>query len=79
MIFLFCSLDNLFILSKKLKGKDRIFAQMAFLDQRSTDEIMEFFHWSSSTVYSQKNKIINKLKKLVNKMVFEKSSHAIEA
>jgi RNA polymerase sigma factor (sigma-70 family) len=48
--------------------KERIFIKMMFYDECSTMEILDFFGWKSeNTVYSQKNKIINKLKKITRR------------
>jgi RNA polymerase sigma factor (sigma-70 family) len=45
------------------KPKEQIFIRMMFYEECSTTEIMDFFGWKSeNTVYSQKNKIITKLK-----------------
>jgi RNA polymerase sigma factor (sigma-70 family) len=45
--------------------KERVFIKMMFYDERSTQEILEFFGWKSeNTVYATKNKIIHKLKKI---------------
>jgi RNA polymerase sigma factor (sigma-70 family) len=51
------------------KPNEQIFITMMFYDERSTREIMEFFGWNSeNTVYSQKNKIITKLKKIIKRL-----------
>ncbi len=50
--------------------KERIFIKMMFYDECSTTEILDFFGWKSeNTVYSQKNKIINKLKKSTKRIL----------
>lgn len=49
------------------KPREQVFIRMLFFDECSTLEIREFFGWESdATVYSQKNKIINKLKKIIH-------------
>lgn len=51
------------------KPDEQVFIRMIFYDERSTEEIMEFFGWKSeNTVYSQKNKIIIKLKKMIKRL-----------
>jgi DNA invertase Pin-like site-specific DNA recombinase len=42
-----------------------------FFDGRSTEEIMRLYNWNNSTVYSQKNKLLARLKKLVRKITTE--------
>ncbi len=51
----------------------KIFIQMMFYHNRSTTEIIESFGWGSeNTVYSKKNKVINKLKKNIRKQLLQK-------
>ncbi len=55
---------------EKLDEDSQIFIRMMFYDIRSTSEIMIFFGWNSpNTVYSKKNKIIARLRKLTRKML----------
>lgn len=56
---------------KSLKEKDRRLLQIMFFDGRSTEEIMRLYNWNNSTVYSQKNKLLARLKKLVRKITTE--------
>ena len=50
-------------------AKERIFIKMMFYYEYSTVELMDFFRWNSeNTVYSRKNKIINKLKKIMKRL-----------
>lgn len=54
---------------QKCKSWERIFIRMMFYDECSTVEILDFFGWKSeSTVYSRKNKIINKLKNYIRRL-----------
>lgn len=56
---------------QKCKPWEQIFIQMMFYDECSTMEILEFFGWKSeSTVYSQKNKIIRKLKMYIKRLQY---------
>jgi RNA polymerase sigma factor (sigma-70 family) len=55
---------------EKLDEDSQIFIRMMFYDIRSTSEIMIFFGWNSpNTVYSKKNKIIAKLRKMTRKIL----------
>jgi RNA polymerase sigma factor (sigma-70 family) len=51
----------------KLNTKDQLIVKMIYFDERSTEEVMKFFNWDSSTVYSQKNKVRAKLVKLIKR------------
>lgn len=50
----------------------QLFIKMMFFHNRPTSEIMESFGWTSNTVYSQKNKVVNKLRKKVRKILLQK-------
>lgn len=53
----------------KCKPQEQIFIKMMFYDECSTIELLDFFGWKSeNTVYSQKNKIINKLKNFTRRL-----------
>lgn len=52
----------------------QLFIRMMFFDQRSTTEIMRFFGWNSeNTVYSKKNKTIEKLRKSMKKILLNRN------
>jgi RNA polymerase sigma factor (sigma-70 family) len=51
----------------KLNTKDQLIVKMIYFDERSTEEVMKFFNWDGSTVYSQKNKVRAKLVKLIKR------------
>lgn len=56
---------------QKCKPWEQIFIRMMFYDECSTIEILDFFGWKSeSTVYSQKNKIIRKLKTYAKRLQY---------
>jgi len=54
----------------QLDENSQIFIRMMFYDHRPTSEIMSFFGWNSpNSVYSKKNKIIIKLRKIIRKIL----------
>jgi RNA polymerase sigma factor (sigma-70 family) len=54
----------------QLRPNDQVFVRMLFYENRSTMEMMNHFKWTSkNTVYSQKNKINAKLKKLIRRIL----------
>lgn len=60
---------------EKLDENSRIFIRMMFFDNRSTNEIMDFFGWNSpNSVYGKKNKIITKLRKIIGKILKKQGS-----
>jgi RNA polymerase sigma factor (sigma-70 family) len=60
----------------KVNEESQIFIRMMFVDNCSTEEIMEFFGWgSANTVYAMKNKIMVKLKKAVCKKLVAQAVH----
>jgi len=53
----------------RLASDDQIFIRMLYYENRSTTEIMNHFSWhSKNTVYSKKNKLNAKLKKLIRRL-----------
>lgn len=54
---------------EQLDEDSLLFIRMMFYDSRSTPEIMIIFGWTSpNSVYSKKNKIIRKLRKIIRKI-----------
>lgn len=51
---------------KQLDEDSQLFVRLMFYDNKSALEIMKIFGWSSlNSVYSKKNKIINKLREII--------------
>ena len=58
---------------KTLKKDSQLFIRMMFYDKRPTAEIMKVFELNSeNSVYSRKNKLITKIKKVAGKILKEK-------
>jgi DNA-directed RNA polymerase specialized sigma24 family protein len=55
---------------RQCDAKLQIFIRMMFFEEKSTDEIREFFGWNSdNTVFSKKNKVIARLRKMVRRLL----------
>jgi RNA polymerase sigma factor (sigma-70 family) len=63
--------ENLIKLRKAMdmfKEADKLKLKIIFFSGKSTEEIMDVYGWKQMTVYSQKKKLIEKLKKLIRKI-----------